>query len=390
MVTKYPTGAMHDPNADPGYNEIGPNQGGPLGLAALLDAMNPWDLIKAFGRAVKWLFVGFRRRELDPSYELHAARNKLDDDGLGGDTAYRGQAHLPIAEQFRRSKLGLPPFDEDKPSNRSGPSRDAYLADSGAGRGRGAGYGGQTDGSDGDDARAALISHAQPLQYQQPQHAQQRGGLAPSPAFSQGSTSTAFYSTAGGRPGTMVGDSISPTKAYLHQDQGHGVDYSHPSYYPPPGAPPYQPEKQYPPAIATRPGYEQRVSDIHPALRDERLAQQHQHHQQQYQQPGQGPEQPYYDASQIGMAHPYPVSPTSPTGAAPGEPFYSGAVPSGRGRIERPPDSPHSLAASRMLWSGSGSGAGTGSDVRSFHSGSASVGTSGVGRMASEERLGRF
>jgi hypothetical protein len=35
----------------------------------LLDSFNPWDLIKAVGRAARWLFVGRRSRTLDPSYQ---------------------------------------------------------------------------------------------------------------------------------------------------------------------------------------------------------------------------------------------------------------------------------------------------------------------------------
>lgn len=44
--------------------------GGFLGIKAFLDAMNPWDLIKATARGFRWLFVGRKHRELDPSYEM--------------------------------------------------------------------------------------------------------------------------------------------------------------------------------------------------------------------------------------------------------------------------------------------------------------------------------
>ena len=43
--------------------------GGPFGLKALLDAFNPWDQIKAVARGTRWLFVGRKRRTLDPSYQ---------------------------------------------------------------------------------------------------------------------------------------------------------------------------------------------------------------------------------------------------------------------------------------------------------------------------------
>lgn len=44
-------------------------QGGFLGFKALLDAFNPWDLIKAIGRSARWLFVGRKERQFDPSYQ---------------------------------------------------------------------------------------------------------------------------------------------------------------------------------------------------------------------------------------------------------------------------------------------------------------------------------
>lgn len=36
---------------------------------AILDALNPWDIIKACGRGFRWLFYGARHREKDPSYQ---------------------------------------------------------------------------------------------------------------------------------------------------------------------------------------------------------------------------------------------------------------------------------------------------------------------------------
>lgn len=42
---------------------VGSNQGGPAGLLALADAMNPWDLVKGFARAIPWLLVGHKQRD---------------------------------------------------------------------------------------------------------------------------------------------------------------------------------------------------------------------------------------------------------------------------------------------------------------------------------------
>lgn len=97
---KYPTG---DPD------DLGPNQGGFLGARALLDALNPWDIVKAFGRGIRWMFVGARRRKQDTSYardalalQAHAAEVEV---GRGEDTTYRPPQGLPIAEEFSRRKF---------------------------------------------------------------------------------------------------------------------------------------------------------------------------------------------------------------------------------------------------------------------------------------------
>ncbi|OMP89290.1 Transmembrane protein 184-like protein [Diplodia seriata] len=39
-------------------------------IRALAHALNPWDVVKAFARGCRWLFVGSRQRHLDPSYRL--------------------------------------------------------------------------------------------------------------------------------------------------------------------------------------------------------------------------------------------------------------------------------------------------------------------------------
>jgi hypothetical protein len=51
-------------------------QGGFWGLGALLDAMNPWDFWKAFGRGVRWMVQGRARRFGDQSYDVHLGRKK--------------------------------------------------------------------------------------------------------------------------------------------------------------------------------------------------------------------------------------------------------------------------------------------------------------------------
>ncbi|KAI1877479.1 hypothetical protein JX265_003487 [Neoarthrinium moseri] len=99
------------PVADPALglaareNEHGAPQGGPFGLKAFWDALNLWDVVKAFGRGIRWLFVGVKKRHLDPSY----SKNNTNHNSL--DTSYpmksypgaKSTDHLPIATEFRQS-----------------------------------------------------------------------------------------------------------------------------------------------------------------------------------------------------------------------------------------------------------------------------------------------
>lgn len=117
----YPLSPASD-NPDPVLNELGPNQGGFLGIKAFVDAMNPWDLVKGFARGMRWLFVGVKTRENDPSYKNHdtynlATSGSQNDMSLGPDGMakpgsqghrHKNTADLPIAMEFRRSKFGMP------------------------------------------------------------------------------------------------------------------------------------------------------------------------------------------------------------------------------------------------------------------------------------------
>ncbi|KUJ14231.1 DUF300-domain-containing protein [Mollisia scopiformis] len=100
-------------------NEIGPKQGGFLGIMALVDAMNPWDLVKGFARGMRWLFVGRKHRENDPSYKMNM--NNENDMALEPTISaegYKRTESLPIAEEFRRSKFGLPKFQTNDNNNK--------------------------------------------------------------------------------------------------------------------------------------------------------------------------------------------------------------------------------------------------------------------------------
>jgi hypothetical protein len=96
-------------------DEIGPKQGGFLGVKAILDAINPWDIVKGFARSIRWLFVGAKNRENDISYKSDirdfsnpSNENDFTLESQGTDPGYKGAQGLPIADQFRRSKFGMP------------------------------------------------------------------------------------------------------------------------------------------------------------------------------------------------------------------------------------------------------------------------------------------
>ncbi|PHH81225.1 hypothetical protein CDD82_1239 [Ophiocordyceps australis] len=75
--------------------------GGPLGLYAIVDALNLWDFVKAFGRGVRWLFCGVKKRKMDPSYHLDDAALPLD--ALPETKAKPAQQSAPSTQ---------PPLDE--------------------------------------------------------------------------------------------------------------------------------------------------------------------------------------------------------------------------------------------------------------------------------------
>ncbi|KAI0132565.1 organic solute transporter Ostalpha-domain-containing protein [Xylariales sp. AK1849] len=89
-------------------NEHGIPQGGFMGLKAFGDALNLWDVVKAFIRGMRWLFVGVKKRHQDASYNSKAGHNSLDTSypmkpyGALGPGA-KSTDHLPIATQFRSS-----------------------------------------------------------------------------------------------------------------------------------------------------------------------------------------------------------------------------------------------------------------------------------------------
>ncbi|KID88208.1 hypothetical protein MGU_04618 [Metarhizium guizhouense ARSEF 977] len=99
-----------NPNADKASpaieNERQAPSGGSMGLMALYDALNLWDFIKAFGRGMRWLCCGVKRRKEDISYRRNRG-DGLDMDNLP-DNKEGGGSHDPA-----RSGAG-PPGQHDE------------------------------------------------------------------------------------------------------------------------------------------------------------------------------------------------------------------------------------------------------------------------------------
>lgn len=109
-------------------NEHGPPQGGFMGLKAFVDAVNLWDVVKAFGRGLRWLFVGVKRRHSDSSYTKNTNRNSLDTSyplkPFGLNAGAKSTDHLPIATQFRSSTFYTGDKNSPLGPNRPGPRHE--------------------------------------------------------------------------------------------------------------------------------------------------------------------------------------------------------------------------------------------------------------------------
>jgi Organic solute transporter Ostalpha len=82
-------------------------QGGFLGIKAIAEAANPWDIIKAVARAGRWLFVGHRKRMLDSSYSV--SRTDTDETMSRDPTAYSNTKLNPLngSTTYASAKPGM-------------------------------------------------------------------------------------------------------------------------------------------------------------------------------------------------------------------------------------------------------------------------------------------
>lgn len=82
---------MHDPKT--AY------QGGWFGWRALMDAFNPWDVVKAIGRAFKWMAVGRQQRTNDVSYKNSRQGTGLEPTRNAVTAFQKAGAHDPYEAQ---------------------------------------------------------------------------------------------------------------------------------------------------------------------------------------------------------------------------------------------------------------------------------------------------
>ncbi|OTB19893.1 hypothetical protein K445DRAFT_345053 [Daldinia sp. EC12] len=113
-TTYYP---VSDPSSGvpPRENEHGVKMGGFMGLKAFMDALNPWDIVKAFGRGMRWLFVGVKHRREDSSYQTKPS--DLDTSYPmkpygAGRPGVKDTDSLPVATEFHRNPFGVQPADQ--------------------------------------------------------------------------------------------------------------------------------------------------------------------------------------------------------------------------------------------------------------------------------------
>lgn len=95
---------------------------------ALLDALNPWDIIKACGRGFRWLFHGARHRKADPSYQTKLAPVTTNTSYNGPTFAGNGEAiNAPAATKKKEGSgdsdtTGLLSDAQANPYMHQGPS----------------------------------------------------------------------------------------------------------------------------------------------------------------------------------------------------------------------------------------------------------------------------
>ncbi|KAK3633138.1 hypothetical protein LTR56_015914 [Elasticomyces elasticus] len=198
-------------------------QGGFMGIKAMGDAFNPWDIVKASARGFRWLFVGYKKRELDPSY---MAPPKLD--GTTGYVAngptfagnHEAATELrPSDDGFARGRLGVQSSEED---DRAGLLR--HSANMGAGRDVASSasvspYRTRTNANDeftsGDDSRLDLGAQGQHRRGQE----SKGSDFGPGRVGGEEEEDVGYHPGIGGAPGASAGSRQSVHPAYRSDEQ---------------------------------------------------------------------------------------------------------------------------------------------------------------------------
>ena len=81
-------------------------RGGFMGVKAISEAFNGWDMLKATARSAKWLFKGRKTRHTDSSYNLN--RKDTDDSDLGTQGQKLNTIHNQTA--YTGGTTALPPY----------------------------------------------------------------------------------------------------------------------------------------------------------------------------------------------------------------------------------------------------------------------------------------
>lgn len=107
-------------------------KGGRWGIKALLNALNPLDLLKAVSRGFRWLFVGRKNRTLDPSYQVPFEQIDIDQEGrvppnATNLTAYEGAGPLMAGGRTSPDEEGAVLLSHPQPN----PKNEPGLAPSG-------------------------------------------------------------------------------------------------------------------------------------------------------------------------------------------------------------------------------------------------------------------
>lgn len=80
---------------------------------ALISTFNPWDIVKACGRAFRWLFVGARHRKNDSSYQTKMNPLTKQDTGYHGGPTFAGNGE-PATESALDKEIGVKRSDTDR------------------------------------------------------------------------------------------------------------------------------------------------------------------------------------------------------------------------------------------------------------------------------------